>query len=659
MKKRYIFTSLLVALLLSACGDNKNSSSSSSSTSSCLSSSLNSSSSTNLSSESTTTNQSTNSTSITSTDSSSSSSTTGGTSLDSSTSSTDTSSSSSDSTSSSIVQEKDLTKIDELLDFIDSFIDKEVEDISNITYEKEYIYYSGYTDEFSESGNVVAYDDNHIVNTFTREKTGEWSPTTTTNLQQYLGLYEEKPNYFYNIMIDSSEPKPFMYSYEIVDTVTNEDTQIAKADVNKNLSLNIFSDFKEFISDAVVASNGVIKKQGDTILLETTNYTTSNELDSSHDNKLECSFQFEIDNNDNIKTLTYRFREQEFKAYDPDDYVDIAFYSYSYEFSYGTKTDAAESPINPGMYIATSFDLQLETGSYYYEEVEPNALLAGNKVRGVAKNVVPATAIDVDLTIQSSSDETVVDLYGNIKKSGKSHLVFVSTGGITKEVDVVATAPDATSVSVFLTNSSTTYDLNDTVEFDIYYYPDKSEDTFAVSVTFPDKTVQTLQPNDKGKYSFVASQEGKYVINVQDENVESVSTTKEIDVVKPMADEEIIRLLTSNVEFTCSVMDYSTYDTIDYTLKFNADGTANITSSKSDWSGTPTETKTDSFTYKVENGKIVLDFPLTINGEGYKSGTVTFQVGFDSNNETIITSINFVLQATVYGSFSETFKRGV
>ena len=464
-------------------------------------------------------------------------------------------------------------------------------------------------------------------------------------------------------MIDSSEPKPFMYSYEIVDTVTNEDTQIAKADVNQNLSLNIFSGFKEFISDAVVTSNGVIKKQGDTILLETTNYTTSNELDSSHDNLLECSFQFEIDNNDNIKTLTYRFREQEYQIYQ-EVYKDIALYSYSYEFSYGTKADAAESPINPGMYVATSFDLQLEaTSSYYYEEVEPNALLAGNKVRGVAKNVVPATAIDVDLTIQSSSDETVVDLYGNVKKSGKSHLVFVSTGGITKEVDVVATAPDATYVYVSLKGSSTTYDLNDTVEFEIGYSPKETEDTFTVSVTAPDKTVQTLQPNEDEIYSFVASQEGKYVINVQDEDVESVSATKEIDVVKPIADDDLKELLVTDKGFIYEGYEYDpdSYGSVDvtYTLKFSADGTATITLSKEDyWTGTPTVSQIASFTYKVENGKIVLDFPVTINDEEYVKGAVTFQVGFDSNNETVITSIKFDLEESVYGSFYKTFERG-
>ncbi len=635
MKKRYIFTSLLVALLLSACGtDDKKSSNLSSSSS--------------LNSSSSTTNPSQESSTST---------------LSSSTSSSSTTSADSSASSSSIVQEeKNLTNIDELLDFIESFSNKEVEEISNVEYEKEYIYYSGYTENYKESGSVVAYDDNHIVNSYTKIKSDEWSSPITTDLQQYLGLYEEKPNYFYDILIDSSEPKPFMNRYELVDIVTNENTQIAKTDVNKKISLNIFSSFKEFINDAVVASNGIVKKQGNTILLETTIYTTSNELDSSHDNQLECSFQFELDNNDYITTLTYYFKEQEYQIYQ-ELYKDIAYYSYSYEFSYGAKADAAESAINPGMFVATSFDLQLETSSsYYYEEVEPNALVAGNKLRGVAKNVVPSTAIDVDLTIQFSSNETIVDLNGNIKKSGQSHLVFVSTGGITKEVDVIVSAPAATYIYISLKSSSETYNLNDTVEFEIGYTPEETDDTFTVSVTAPNETVQTLQPNKDGKYSFVVTQKGKYVINVQDDDVESVSATKEIDVVEPLSDEDLKRLLVTGNGFVCEIYEYDadSYDYVDvtYTLKFNVDGTATITASKSNyWSATPTVSQIASFTYKIENGKIVLIFPLTIQGDEYVSGTITFQIGYDSNNETIISSIKFDLEASGYGYFYKTFER--
>lgn len=653
MKKKYLLFCLLGTLLCSCTTADLSESLSSSSANSSSSSSSSTSSSESSSSSSTTSSSQNSSSSLGNSSSSISS-------LSSNSEENSSQDSSSSVNSSSSEPTVDLTKIDELINFIDSKSQNEVQDVAKIEYEKDYLKYDGYSEYYLDKGTYVSYDDRHITNEYSSNKKDDYSTDKTTTMKKYLGLWSEKENTFYDITVDSSEEKPTFKSYVVVDEVSDEQKQIASSQVDEKLSFNAFSEFKGFLNDSVKASGGTITKDAENpnkFLLQNIEYTKDNSSYPENPDKLECSFEFTLDDSQNVTFLTYHFKQQQYRAY-YETYNEIVRYTYKFNFTYGDKSASSSSTIKPSDFIATSFDLQLEMGDYSFTEVDKDKLVVGNKVRGVAKNVIPATACDTTLTIKSSTNEDVVDLYGNINKSGTTQLTFVSEGGIEKQVDVTAIAPQADWISISLKNNhKDIYEQNEKIEFSFYWTPEESEDEFVVSVTLPGGTSQTLTAGDDNYYSIDASVVGKYTIKVEDKSTEGITATKDVMVIEPLTDDKIKTMLTSGVSYTCEIYDYYEGNKL-YTLTFEESGSAKITSVGTDYwgdvQGEPSEIA--SFSYNVQDKQITLTFPFTINGDEYTSGTVTFDTSL-SGDEVKITSIKFNLkQSSGYSTFSKEFK---
>ncbi|MCH5180216.1 MAG: hypothetical protein J1F32_03260 [Erysipelotrichales bacterium] len=540
--------------------------------------------------------------------------------------------------------------LEELIAFLEANTSTEYESVNEIEFTMEYLdpetYY--WHTKYLEEGTWKAYDDNHSVREYVSTKTEDWSDPKTAHYQHYLGLSENE-NVFYDILcnIDDSSKTTFE-TYNVVNENPSS-SEVLESDISKLISFNTFEEFKDFL-EYFIKDTGVELTKVESPAGATYNFELENYFKEEESNRFQFSFELTLDNTLKITNLEFAIKEE--KKNWSDEYEAIQDLSCSFTYSYGAKFASSESVIKPSFFQASDFDLALEMSGEYswdgYNSVEANALIVGRNVRGVATNVVPSTALDVELTIKSSSNESVVDLEGNILSSGTSHLTFVNASGIEKEIDVTAKAPSVNYVYINRAHGhDSIYKVNELIEVELSFTPSNTEDTFTVKATLPDSSEHVLTPDEFGIYSITSDQAGTVRFDVVCDQNNAKSDYLNVTVIEEISDEAYEEALLK-YNYSYYEYDYFTYDYVYYYLTF-----------KSDHSGTICEEKEviAEFEWNIVDGEIKLNLPINIKNTTYSEGKITFTFSMDDN--LVINSVKFDLEVGNggYGYYNKTFTK--
>lgn len=271
----------------------------------------------------------------------------------------------------------------------------------------------------------------------------------------------------------------------------------------------------------------------------------------------------------------------------------------------GTLAQAEPLAFNPSDYMATSATIQLiNKGSYDKEILEPQNIILNTSLGVKVENPIPATAIDLDFEIISSSDTDVVGLkYGDwtALKIGTATLTIANSNGCTQTIDVTVKEPVLTSISISLTENMTTGE-----EYFLYISKTPSDVTDTFTVISSDETIAKIVERNDNIY-VQALKAGTVTITVTSIQHPNVYQEKTVTIKDALSDEEIKQIICSHTWFE------NHYYHGDLLLNFNLDGTGTFQKGYYD---------PISFTWTISNKTITLS-SFSISGIDFVNNTAT------------------------------------
>lgn len=481
--------------------------------------------------------------------------------------------------------------------------------------------YTNYTDGSTSSAGTYTYKDNETgeveaEDTFNTVATTEIDTYEIDGVQTSYNMFVQVTDYKKNLGktydFQDSASKVFIINSE-ADVGNLEDGEyILAKDFAANASCNLTAKLANFIANNAMSSYYVTAK-GFTVVPQTDGsllYSMTNSYSYTEDGvitKNTLSIQYTMDAAKE-KLLTCEFSNRiDYTNEDDEADCDYSIIKYSGALTYGEKQSSfGDDVINPDQYFLTTvLDVKLMARDRNWNTVNVDKTKISQtctKIYGFASSYSPTKAMDLQLAPLSSSNEDVVkydedegvfEIVGvgttNLKFSyyRKVNGVYKETFFAVNDVTIIAATAESISwgVSSYLYQN---YGLEAGETYTWKYSVSPSEAPQNVTVTSSDPDVLEASVDALGTVTLKAKKEGEATITLTSTDDENVSASKSFYV---LADSDYTTFLTGNT------FQYSDYNHIYVTMKFNSDGsgTAEMTQYTD---STKTEVKgTDSCTF--------------------------------------------------------------
>lgn len=452
------------------------------------------------------------------------------------------------------------------------------------------------------------------------------------------------------------------YLYEIVDykdgkekdsaTKTEIDGVNEKESYSKTglgITSNLYSFYQENLSKQIVQGADEInpeKSKGITFYAINKSWTST--LSSG---KYSYSFELGIDFDDlgRLKDYSLIYTEYQNKMDDEGNYTEDLVKVYEIrdevEITFAEKELFDSSIIDHKDYFLTDYSLKLFSWNGYdidRNEEDASSFPINKYVEIKCINPTPEKALDTELTIISSSDNSVIsiDSYGIVKSKniGKTILTIQSKSGIQKQLEVTVVIPSISKIEI---NSYNPFYFTDT-DYNIHLNIDPDNTPYEIEVTSDKPEQVTITPEDDYWYKLNFKEKGTYNITAKSKSNPSVSCTKEFEVQGPKKTDEEIKASVVGT-WKADLMDANGINTIKdaVTVIFNEDKTGTVTFNSDKTGYTFELNKPYKFTYdfttssyndrpiKVTMSSIILDHG-TVTWTYDKNYAEFYQTGEDS-----------------------------
>lgn len=441
----------------------------------------------------------------------------------------------------------------------------------------------------------------------------------------YIGKYEERVIHG-NVWDDLSayEVDSFIQTYYITEEQTdyengviNEQDVLSFCSTYSFANTAVFASFKTCI-DSNTASFFLDHEVGGeyqyTILHSTKNGDRLDAYETSQ-------FVFTFDQAGFLADISF---EKRCYAY---DYGREDFYELSYTiWNIESKKGSREEPVYPLLfqpqdYLVQDVTLQLES---WGEVLDVTDIKIGKTLEVRAVDPLPSTALDLDFSIVSSSNEDVVaqqsDHWDAIG-AGKTMLTIMNSTGYTQTIEVQVTAPDLTMILLSLQDENRLY-VGQTYTLSIMKVPNAAVDTFEVIVANP--SIASLEKIDDLTYSLHCLAVGTTSIVVTSTIHPEISKSLEIEIKEPLTEGGLREILCEGeYQVYCY---YPFYDTLVISFEQNGMGSIRVGTDSATFQWTM-EGESLTLTRFTLQGVEYIDNTISILDEG-QSLSVNFSDGY-------------------------------
>ena len=276
-----------------------------------------------------------------------------------------------------------------------------------------------------------------------------------------------------------------------------------------------------------------------------------------------------------LNKYTYSYQESA-KDYDENGVLQEEYNIYSItdecQVTKGQKNQSPEQlEINPSDYWLQTFDIEIIVTDYLDVEMscDYDAVSCGFYVEARAINIYPEKALDTDLSIVSSSDNSVIEVAssGIVKslKAGETNLKIVSESGIEKNISLKTFEESIKDLEIKI--YATHLFVGDTYGVYEFYTPENAID--GLTWESSDTSIATITVDDNNYASINCLKVGTVTITATSIKDPQVSATVTVRISEKLDQESLTSLITKeswyNVQTPSDV------------ITFNEDGTGSVT----------------------------------------------------------------------------------